>query len=34
LTYRTEKKPLFLAWDSMCIMIVYAVNLMLLYMLR
>jgi len=34
LTYRTEKKPLFLAWDSMCIMMVYAVNLMLLYMLR
>jgi cation:H+ antiporter len=34
LTYRTERKPLFLAWDSMCIMMVYAVNLMLLYMLR
>jgi len=34
LTYRTERKPLFLAWDSMCIIMVYAVNLMLLYMLR
>jgi cation:H+ antiporter len=34
LTYRTEKKPLFLAWDSIGIVIVYFVNLMLLYMLK
>lgn len=34
LTYRAEKKRLFLAWDSMGILMVYIVNLMLLYMLR
>jgi cation:H+ antiporter len=34
LTYRTEKKRLFLAWDSIGIVIAYIVNLMLLYMLR
>ena len=34
LTYRTEKKRLFLAWDSMGIVLVYMVNLMLLYMMR
>lgn len=34
LTYRTEKKPLFLAWDSIGILLVYVINLMLLYMLR
>lgn len=34
LTYRTEKKPLFLAWDSIGIIVVYAINLMLLYTLR
>jgi len=34
LTYRTEKKPLFLAWDSMGILLIYVINLMLLYMLR
>jgi len=34
LTYRAEKKKLFLAWDSICILLVYIVNLMLLYMLR
>lgn len=34
LTYRSVKKPLFLAWDSIVIIIVYIVNLMLLYMLR
>ncbi|MEW6162164.1 MAG: sodium:calcium antiporter [Nitrospirota bacterium] len=34
LTYRAEKKPLFLAWDSIGIILVYVVNLMLLYMLR
>ncbi|MEW6213614.1 MAG: sodium:calcium antiporter, partial [Nitrospirota bacterium] len=34
LTYRAEKKPLFLAWDSIGIVLVYMINLMLLYMLR
>jgi cation:H+ antiporter len=34
LTYRAEKKRLFLAWDSMCIMVIYLANLMLLYMFR
>lgn len=34
LTYRAEKKPLFLAWDSIGILMVYVINLMLLYMLR
>ena len=34
LTYRTEKKRLFLAWDSIGIVVAYIVNLMLLYMLR
>ncbi len=34
LTYRASKKPLFLAWDSMGIVLVYIINLMLLYMLR
>lgn len=34
LTYRTEKKPLFLAWDSIGILLAYVINLMLLYMLR
>jgi len=34
LTYRAEKKRLFVAWDSLCILIVYLVNLMLLYMLK
>ncbi len=34
LTYRTEKKRLFLAWDSIGIVLVYGVNLMLLYMMR
>lgn len=34
LTYRTEKKPLLLAWDSIGILLVYVINLMLLYMLR
>jgi cation:H+ antiporter len=34
LTYRAEKKKLFLAWDSIGIVLVYVVNLMLLYMLR
>jgi cation:H+ antiporter len=33
LTYRTEKKPLFLAWDSIGILLLYVINLMLLYML-
>jgi cation:H+ antiporter len=34
LTYRAERKPLFLAWDSIGVVTVYFVNLMLLYMLR
>jgi cation:H+ antiporter len=34
LTYRSEKKPLFLAWDSIGILLVYLINLMLLYMIR
>jgi len=34
LTYRAEKKRLFLAWDSIGILFVYAINLMLLYTLR
>jgi cation:H+ antiporter len=34
LTYRSVKKSLFIAWDSIGIIIVYIVNLMLLYMLR
>lgn len=31
LTYRSTKKPLFLAWDSLGILLVYIINLMLLY---
>ncbi len=34
LTYRAEKKPLFLAWDSIGIIVIYAINLMLLYMMK
>jgi cation:H+ antiporter len=34
LTYRAEKKPLLLAWDSIGIVLVFVINLMLLYMLR
>lgn len=34
LTYRAERKRLFLAWDSMGIVVVYIINLMLLYTLR
>jgi cation:H+ antiporter len=34
LTYRNEKKPLFLAWDSIAILLFYVTNLMLLYMLK
>jgi cation:H+ antiporter len=33
LTYRSTKKPLLLAWDSMGILVIYIMNLMLLYML-
>lgn len=33
-TYRSEKKRLFLAWDSLCIMLLYLCNIMMLYMLR
>jgi len=34
LTYRSAKKPLLLAWDSIGIVIVYIMNLMLLYILK
>ncbi|MEW6001877.1 MAG: sodium:calcium antiporter [Nitrospirota bacterium] len=34
LTYRAEKKRLFLAWDSLGIVVVYVINLMLLYTLK
>jgi cation:H+ antiporter len=34
LTYHAGKKPLFLAWDSIGIMLVYVVNLILLYKLK
>jgi cation:H+ antiporter len=34
LTYRQERKTLFLAWDSVGIVLMYIVNLMLLYALR
>jgi cation:H+ antiporter len=34
LTYRTEKKRLLLAWDSIGIVLVYIINLMLLYAMR
>lgn len=34
LTYRAEKKRLFLAWDSVGILMVYLINLMLLYALK
>ncbi|NOZ24562.1 MAG: sodium:calcium antiporter [Nitrospirae bacterium] len=31
LTYRSTRKPLFIAWDSLGILLVYIINLMLLY---
>jgi cation:H+ antiporter len=34
LTYRAERKPLFIAWDSMGIVLCYVLNLMMLYMIR
>jgi cation:H+ antiporter len=34
LIFRPEKKRLFLAWDSMGILLCYILNLMMLYMLR
>lgn len=34
LTYRAEKKQLLLAWDSIGIVLIYVINLMLLYMLK
>ena len=34
LTYRAEKKRLFVAWDSLGILMVYIANLLLLYMLK
>jgi len=34
LTYRAEKKPMFLAWDSVGIVVIYVINLMVLYMLK
>lgn len=34
LTYRSEKRPLLLAWDSISIILVYILNMLLLYTLR
>ncbi len=34
LTYRTEKKRLFMAWDSLCMLAVYVINMILLLLLR
>jgi len=34
LTYRAEKKPMFLAWYSVGIVVLYVVNLMVLYTLK
>ena len=34
LTYRASKKPLFLAWDSMGIILVYIINIISLYLLK
>ncbi|MFA4918230.1 MAG: hypothetical protein WC581_03150 [Thermodesulfovibrionales bacterium] len=34
LTYRAAKKPLFLAWDSIGIVLIYVMNLLLLYTLK
>jgi cation:H+ antiporter len=34
LTYRASKKTLFLAWDSMGIILIYIVNIMFLYLLK
>lgn len=34
LTYRAERKRLFLAWDSSMIVLLYAINLLLLYILK
>ena len=34
LTYRAEKKRMFIAWDSVVILMTYAVNILFLYMLR
>lgn len=34
LTYRTEKKQLFMAWDSVAIVVLYLVNILLLYSLK
>lgn len=34
LTYRAEKKKLFLAWDSAGMVLIFVINLMLLYMLK
>ena len=34
LTYRAKRKKLFIAWDSMGIVIIYMLNLLLLYLLK
>jgi cation:H+ antiporter len=34
LTYRASKKRLLLSWDSICIIIIYVLNVMMLYTLR
>jgi len=34
LTYRAERKKLFLAWDSVGMVLIFVINLMLLYILK
>lgn len=34
LTYRAERKTLLIAWDSIAILLIYVINIMLLYMIR
>jgi cation:H+ antiporter len=34
LTYRVERKRLFMAWDSLAIVLIYISNIMVLYMVR
>jgi cation:H+ antiporter len=34
LTYRADKKPMLLTWDSAAIVAVYMLNLVLLYSMR
>lgn len=34
LTYRAEKKPMLLAWDSVVIVLMFMINIALLYSMR